>query len=721
MKSDLRPNLLGVPQSNVLDLRAYRPPKPEITTPVVQTRPKEPKLKGKPFVLPKLSLPKVRMPSFRIRPLWLSLGGFVIIALVLISPILAGPLLSKMTRIKGEVLAASTEAYGQLQTATEFASAYKFNDADNAFSQALASFEEAEKSMDGIDSTLRTILRYMPFTGGQLRTAEGLLNAGTAISKAGKLFSETVGLLSQTSVDSGDKAAGTSITLTVDLMQRNVGRIAEQVSIATDALQTVETGQVPAQYRDRLRTIKDKLPELNVLLMRTQQMVDILGSLLGSQEEKQYLLIFQNTNELRSTGGFMGSLALVAVQNGTVRVVEVPGRGFLDLNYADMPIKLAPEPLWLINTQWQIQDANWWPDFPTSAEMIRLMYESARGYPVDGVIMMTPRLVEDLLRHTGPIDLPDYDRTVDAVSFKRDLQEAVEQTYDRQLNQPKQIIGALLPRILEKIFSTSADQMLPVANTLAMALQRRDLLINAKDRTAQDNLVGLGWAGELKSAPSDYLMVVDSNIGGGKTDGVISEFIDHDVTVADDGRLTVTVNIKREHHGDPNDQWTNKTNLVYTRVYVPLGSQLVRATGFSVVAPERRLTLDLSATVDSMLERIEGSIKIDQESGTSIGRQFGKTVFGNWIEVPVNESREASITYTLPIVFQGKTPSYSLFAQAQPGVTHRRLTSKFKFPDDYEPTWTSPADPSIYQLGQTITYTTDQTSDRMYGLLFMRK
>ncbi|HCX28112.1 MAG TPA: hypothetical protein DHI91_03160, partial [Candidatus Portnoybacteria bacterium] len=53
-------------------------------------------------------------------------------------------------------------------------------------------------------------------------------------------------------------------------------------------------------------------------------------------------------------------------------------------------------------------DANWFADFPSSAKKIMSFYEKAGGSTADGVISLTPTIIERLLSMTGPIEMPAY-------------------------------------------------------------------------------------------------------------------------------------------------------------------------------------------------------------------------------------------------------------------------------------------------------------------------
>jgi len=52
------------------------------------------------------------------------------------------------------------------------------------------------------------------------------------------------------------------------------------------------------------------------------ELVDLLAAakiFLGFDYDQRYLLVFQNNNELRASGGFIGSFALVDIGNGQIK------------------------------------------------------------------------------------------------------------------------------------------------------------------------------------------------------------------------------------------------------------------------------------------------------------------------------------------------------------------------------------------------------------------
>jgi hypothetical protein len=434
---------------------------------------------------------------------------------------------------------------------------------------------------------------------------------------------------------------------------------------------------------------------------------DMAATVLGGDGAMRYLVLFQNNTELRATGGFLGSFAEIDVKDGVITKMDVPGGGSYDLQGSLKDYLVAPEPLRLLSARWEFQDANWFPDFPTTARQASDMYIAAGGPTVDGVIAINATYVSDLLALVGPIDMPEYGRTISDDNFLEETQKIVELEYDRNVNKPKAFIGDLAPRVLKRLMDGTPQDFFAVLDHVNRGLSSRDIQLYFQDDTLERRVLDLGWGGELKQTTGDYLMVVDTNLGGGKTDGVIEEQVDVLVKADDIGHLINTVTVSRTHHGEPGTLFTGANNVNYLRLYVPKGSELIASDGFNppdvglFELPEPTWLED-----DDLLFSIE-STTIDPLSGTTVYEEAGKTVFGNWIQTRPGTTSTVTFTYRLPFTLarfsetpnalarlknafgMTETEAYTLTLQKQSGVTKRNTQITFQLPAKWSTLWRS--------------------------------
>jgi hypothetical protein len=429
-------------------------------------------------------------------------------------------------------------------------------------------------------------------------------------------------------------------------------------------------------------------------------------TILGAGEPKRYLLIFQNDAEIRPTGGFMGSFAEVKVRNGVIEKLDIPGGGTYDLQGQLRAQLVAPAPLQLLKARWEFQDANWFADFPTSARQMIQFFRDAGGPNVDGVIAVNARYVAGLLELLGPVDMPEYGRTIDAENFLFEAQKIVELEYDRNDNRPKAFIGDLAPLLIKRALAQDTDGFLDLTDELFSGLSQREIQMYFTDNVVEQNILDRGWGGEVRQTSGDYLMVVNTNLGGGKTDSVIEEHLNLNVKMKKDGMAEHTLTITRSHNGIKNELFTGVNNVNYVRVFVPRGARLIDASGF---APPDEILFETPQddwSIDDDLYYIASSQKTHAQSGTMITTEHGKTVFGNWIQTAPGQQSITTLQYELPwrpdknesqdfsqtirdLVGLKQTNIYTLTLQKQSGMTRRTTRVNIETPDTEKTAWSS--------------------------------
>lgn len=545
-----------------------------------------------------------------------------------------------------------------------------FANANTYFSTSTRLFLQANKEINSLPVWTEPALTLFPEKKAEYKTGKSILEAGSRLSLAAKYFSQ--GLASSDNE--------TNLTQKLVSVKDATQKALPYVIEAEELLANIDINAIPADKQETIIKAQENLPLLKNLLENFLNIGDFAAQGLGNNTKKRYLVLFQNNAEIRPTGGFIGSFALVDMYNGHIRNIEVPGGGPYDFQGSLYENIQAPKPLQLISERWELQDSNWFPDFPTSAQKFQWFYEKSGGSSVDGVIAVNLPLMEKLLDFTGPIEMPEYDKIITADNFWIEAQKAVELEYDKEENKPKQFIGDLAPIVLEHVFSSDQSQLLELVALLNTSLQTKDIQVYLKNQQAQELIDSYGWSGKLKETNYDYLAVINTNIAGGKTDRVIDQEIHHDTRVLETGEIINTVSITKKHNGLKNELFTGVQNVNYTRFYVPQGSMLLSAQGFSNVDENLFKEQEFRSHIDSDLDVIQGQTFIDKTSQTRINNEFNKTVFGNWMMVEPGETKTATITYKLPYTIEELQNNYSLFVQKQPGANNTLFTNSVSLP-----------------------------------------
>jgi hypothetical protein len=636
--------------------------------------------------------------------------------------------ISQGLQIKKEGLSQGQTALAELMAAKDSIKKGDFRGSYLQFKNAHEKLSEISKNLDDMNALVVGVTKYLPYLS-KISSGSHLVAVGNDISQVGILLSDQLATLDKIK----SNASGGETVSYLELFQgseTNIKKISELLVDAQNNVESVNADDVPENYREKFSEIRNTLPEINKTLSEFLGQEKILSDILGGNGPRKYLFLFQNNQEMRPTGGFIGSYGLLDIFNGRVRKFFIDGIFNPDGQLRERVV--PPVPIQKISANWSLHDSNWFPDFPKSAEKAAWFYEKTGGPTVDGVIAMTPTILGKLLAVTGPIDMPEYGVTVTEDNFIEKIQYEVEVDYDKDLNQPKKILGDLAPKILDKIFNSgSFSDLSQTLNIFVDSLNEKQVLIYSKNWEIEKVLSENGWSGEILNSPKDYVSVINTNINGFKTDGMIQEEISHNANIQPDGSIIDTLIVKRKHTGgDTAYEWWNKVNADYMRVYVPKGARLLSAEGQTreFNAPP----LDYSALGykrDPQVQMEEDSMRIDQESGTRVYEDGEKTVFANWVYVSPKETATVKYTYILPfkIEMSAKNPAdnYSLLAQKQSGSMGSKFISQINYPKSYKILWRYPENGPIQLSGlpdnqEGIKMESELNVDRFVGLAFQK-
>jgi hypothetical protein len=160
---------------------------------------------------------------------------------------------------------------------------------------------------------------------------------------------------------------------------------------------------------------EENIAGIDAQIFGATQLLETLVGWLDTEHDQNILVLFQNISEMRPTGGFAGSYAVLTLKRASFYNLEVR-----DIYDPDGQLKkkvIPPLPLQLITTNWGARDANWFFDFPTSAKKIIQFLEASliyneRNAKFDAVIAINTDVIADILTITGPIAAPDYDLVI---------------------------------------------------------------------------------------------------------------------------------------------------------------------------------------------------------------------------------------------------------------------------------------------------------------------
>jgi hypothetical protein len=456
-----------------------------------------------------------------------------------------------------------------------------------------------------------------------------------------------------------------------------------ELQLALRARESLDVESLSTRLRDLL--VYDLDPLLRLAddgLSLAPALPDVLGA--GSTGPKTYLLLVQNEDELRPTGGFITTVGNLVLYNGKVISLEFEP---VDNDQEDWsrPYPAAP---------WQIQeymngrvlilrDANWFSDYPTSAMWAEYLYAFTHDHSVDGVIAFDQQFLVMLLGALGPLDVegaPDPLTAENVIEYMRQAKKPPSEDYYLTDWYRKEFINTIGDALLTRLSNESQDWN-GLASMLYRALDQRHLLVQVDDPSIDALAARHGWDGAIRPEEGDYLLVTDTNIGFNKTNAVVDVDLSYDVDLTDintpEGILLVT----HENHANrdvPCIQWDSgeikgeewypidRCYWDYLRVYKQNGSTLLEATPHDIPAKWMLLGNAVPAHVD----------ELDDELACAKG-------YGTLLVVPGGDSLDTSFRFDLPDTVISRASDawmYRLRVQKQPGTLAHPLTIRVHLP-----------------------------------------
>lgn len=448
-----------------------------------------------------------------------------------------------------------------------------------------------------------------------------------------------------------------------------INQALDQVSLAEAEIKDASLTTPPSLLRAPVERIKSTIGPAKNWGQVLRGLISVTPDLLGFDRAKNYLVLLQNSNELRPTGGFIGALVKIKVDGGRIENPEVEDIYNLDSKIDQSEILIfAPKVLKdsLQTDRLHLRDANFDISFPASANKFRRLYRQATGVAADGIIAIDLDFVRLVLKALGPVFLTTYNEEVSGDNLFEKVQFHSEAGFAPGGNGKKTFLSVLSAKILENLITARRESYLPLTKSMLTAVAEKHLLAEFYFNRAAA-LAGLDLDGEVKESEGDFLSVVDTNIGANKANYFVKRSLAYEAERGNRvGEVNSTLTLNYQHRGT-SDAWPGGPYKNFLRILVPLKASLIKVKKIDHAASEGE-----APPVDQE-EDLTNRILIDEESG--------KTSFGLTFELPSGRRTEIVFSYVLPpAVFFLNSSSYNLLIQKQPGTSGDSLRAKFILP-----------------------------------------
>ncbi|MCC6606349.1 MAG: DUF4012 domain-containing protein [Anaerolineae bacterium] len=487
------------------------------------------------------------------------------------------------------------------------------------------------------------------------------------------------------------------------------------------------------QFPQQIQSLFARADEWLPIGQDSLTVVQILPDILGVDGRRHYLLLAQNEDEIRATGGFISGLGLLTVEDGDIHELTFQDASTFDnvnLRENSASYGFPPKPLYELMKldYFLMRDANYWPDFPYSAQAaIDLYLKVAPETQIDGVIAIDQEFMSLLVAATGPVTIPQTGQTITAQNTVESFRSAFNiqegQTVAEWIGNRKAFLTTFASAILTKVQSDfgSVDPIVFTQNIHA-ALASRHLQLYMLDANEQATLDALNWDGRLEDpAGQDFLLVLDTNMGFNKTNMHVARSITYDVALAAAGTAVADLTISYTHATPAADGLPCEQGISY--VNAPTYEEIADRCYFNFL---RVYTPPGTALQDATTHFIPGDILVStvpwNQPAETINEFANFTTFTNFMMVPRGDSLTTSFTYELPtrvVRAENGRNIYQLWLRQQAGTVGDPVSASVTLPPGAALVKTSASqEAQINQSGSTVNFQLDLHEDTLLTVIF---
>jgi hypothetical protein len=421
---------------------------------------------------------------------------------------------------------------------------------------------------------VRAMAQYIPLVRVQLQAAEAYADAGDLLTTGARNVTDAAAEV----LNPPDQHL--PLSEAVDALRRiqvTLDQGVRAMNAANARVATLNEKRLIGPLDSARRQLAKELPAAQRRAQAADEGLAALIDFAGGNGPRRYLVLSQNPDEPRPTGGFIGTYGVISAASGHVSLERYASIESWYPAHPDtaIPADQAPSPFRLADVHQTFANVNATADWPSAARLAMTMWQRGGEVPVDGVIAVTPEFLGRILGVLGPVVLPDYGETitssnvVERVEYHTHVEAAAPGT-DR-----KRFIVDLASAVMQKALDAPAAAWDPLGRAVSAAFDDREAMGWSNDDPVSTALADRRWDGTLPATRGDFFY--DSEFAYATKNGRgLHRLFDHAVTLEPDGsaRVTTTVNITDTESPGA----INSDSLSYLTFYGPTGARFVNSS-----------------------------------------------------------------------------------------------------------------------------------------------
>lgn len=416
------------------------------------------------------------------------------------------------------------------------------------------------------------------------------------------------------------------------------------------ALNSLNLTGVPEIVANPVRQLGSAFANLALVTADAKMFSEIAPALLGIDQPRKWMLVFQNGAEARAVGGFPGGWGILTVSAGRLKLSPLQKEtGVMSKPLVNWRDYVTPEQAELYgNDLSRFSDMNISPDYPTNARLMVALEEQNFGEQVDGVLSMNEHSLANFMQVTGPVKIKGREITAEyAVEY-------VTRGVYKDFANPKEKDAAVFS-IIEQTFAKFQNGSVGPSRLLQAfipAIHSNNLHAWAKDKSVQRKILKTPVGGSMADLSNPTSAVVFINGAGNKLDAYVKATVNYEQGVCQtdfpfrDSTIDVSLNNTAPTHGLP----------PYVTTRFDLGTLRPKNPGAT------KMVVFVHVPFGSVFE----SATLDNHSVLPVGQgiDLGREVWRFDVELPAHSTKRIQLKFAEPAL--GDEPRPTLWTQSMP-------------------------------------------------------
>ncbi len=363
---------------------------------------------------------------------------------------------------------------------------------------------ETQQAQDIAHGGLWNTAAKMPFIGSDISTVQGMTAAiNDIVQDSIPQFVNVLKTLNDAQIANGDN--GVNLQPIIDAVEplKKANASFQQQVRDYDALPTPSISMIRSAYDKGETQLNDLADRVNALSNTFQ----ILPTLLGDGQQRTYAVMAMTPSEMRSSGGLIGSVGDLTTSNGTVHIGDFRSNGdYLPYGIGDHSedMKRVFTDEGPLHMSFDIRDLAVFPNTADSAVAMQSVWNRTpwgQGVPLDGVIMVDPVFLQQLIAINGNVTLPDG-TVLTGENTAEFLMNTVYQKYPE--NETDVLFGVVAGQAMKSMFShMDMGKLYKTGEMLGTMAKGRHFTMYAFDEHIEQGIQAAGFTGQTPSSETD--------------------------------------------------------------------------------------------------------------------------------------------------------------------------------------------------------------------------